>query len=155
MSGSSPKLIILLLPCAVQVDWRGNQVTQNRHWNLRSWVREMFWYVVFIFAFDSAFWVDCFLFLGSSSLFEDGEEDSGKSPANAPSVRVRRNDSVSRLQPDALGRRCTSKWRGSLYDPIYGICCHFCRLGFCFTPESRIDQWKHQMCLPSLSWFPD
>lgn len=65
---------------------------------------------------------------GSSGLFEDseGEDNRWKSPANAPSVRVR-NGLVSRLSPDALGQRCTSKWRGSFYDPVYGICCHFCR----------------------------
>lgn len=37
--------------------------------------------------------------------------------------------------PDALSRRCSSKARGSVYDPVYGICCHFCRFCakcFCF-----------------------
>ncbi|XP_051113642.1 uncharacterized protein LOC127239490 isoform X2 [Andrographis paniculata] len=27
----------------------------------------------------------------------------------------------------SLDGRCASKSRGSLYDPVYGICCHFCR----------------------------
>lgn len=34
------------------------------------------------------------------------------------------------LDPDRrtrLARRCDSKGRGSIYDPILGICCHFCR----------------------------
>ncbi|GAA0145471.1 hypothetical protein LIER_05654 [Lithospermum erythrorhizon] len=34
---------------------------------------------------------------------------------------------TERFSPEALSRRCTSKGRGSLYDPTYGICCHFCR----------------------------
>jgi hypothetical protein len=25
-------------------------------------------------------------------------------------------------------RRCDSKGRGAVYDPVLGICCHFCRL---------------------------
>ncbi|OUZ99388.1 Zinc-finger domain of monoamine-oxidase A repressor R1 [Macleaya cordata] len=33
----------------------------------------------------------------------------------------------NRLSPDALARRCDSKSRGSIYDSVFGICCHFCR----------------------------
>jgi cell division cycle-associated protein 7 len=34
------------------------------------------------------------------------------------------------LDPDRqarIARRCDCKGRGSIYDPILGICCHFCR----------------------------
>ncbi|KAL3512116.1 hypothetical protein ACH5RR_024833 [Cinchona calisaya] len=64
----------------------------------------------------------------SSGLCElsDVEHDGEKRPANAPIVRVKKGETVRLLQ-DALARRCTSKGRGSLYDPTYGICCHFCR----------------------------
>ncbi|KAL2462822.1 Zinc-finger domain of monoamine-oxidase A repressor R1 [Forsythia ovata] len=53
-------------------------------------------------------------------------EDDKKRPANAPLLSIKRG-LRAKLSPDALARRCTSKGRGSLYDPIYGICCHFCR----------------------------
>ncbi|KAI5660304.1 hypothetical protein M9H77_29097 [Catharanthus roseus] len=62
---------------------------------------------------------------GSIDRFEDsddGEYDSGKRAG----LRVR-NGLVSRPSPEALARRCTSRGRGSLWDPVYGICCHFCR----------------------------
>ncbi|CAA2973011.1 cell division cycle-associated protein 7-like isoform X1 [Olea europaea var. sylvestris] len=55
----------------------------------------------------------------------DSEDDKNR-PANAPLLSIRRS-LRPKLSPDALTRRCTSKGRGSLYDPIYGICCHFCR----------------------------
>ncbi|XP_057767648.1 uncharacterized protein LOC130987951 [Salvia miltiorrhiza] len=34
---------------------------------------------------------------------------------------------LSKISEEDLRRRCESKARGSLYDPVYGICCHFCR----------------------------
>ncbi|XP_076945635.1 uncharacterized protein LOC143616791 [Bidens hawaiensis] len=53
---------------------------------------------------------------------KDGEEKERR-PANAPYVDVRRCHS-----PDVSSeRRCMSKGRGSIYDPVFGICCHFCR----------------------------
>ncbi|XP_027125780.1 cell division cycle-associated protein 7-like isoform X2 [Coffea eugenioides] len=58
-----------------------------------------------------------------SDVEDDGEK---KRPANAPLMRVKRGE-IAWLSPDALARRCSSKGRGSLYDPTYGICCHFCR----------------------------
>lgn len=59
----------------------------------------------------------------------DSEDDKNR-PANAPLLSIRRS-LRPKLSPDALTRRCTSKGRGSLYDPIYGICCHFCRFCAC------------------------
>ncbi|XP_077234522.1 uncharacterized protein LOC143876714 [Tasmannia lanceolata] len=46
-------------------------------------------------------------------------------PANAPLLSV--HPSKLQLSPDVLSRRCDSKSRGSVYDPVLGICCHFCR----------------------------
>ncbi|XP_042003275.1 cell division cycle-associated protein 7-like [Salvia splendens] len=40
---------------------------------------------------------------------------------------VKRRSRRSGISEEALRRRCMSKERGSLYDPVYGICCHFCR----------------------------
>ncbi|KAK9110327.1 hypothetical protein Sjap_018387 [Stephania japonica] len=40
---------------------------------------------------------------------------------------VKEDDLKERLSPEFSARRCSSKGRGSLYDPVYGICCHFCR----------------------------
>ncbi|KAF8407597.1 hypothetical protein HHK36_006731 [Tetracentron sinense] len=51
----------------------------------------------------------------------EGEE---KRPANAPFLRVYASE--IRHSPDVLARRCDSKGRGSLYDPVFGICCHYC-----------------------------
>ncbi|XP_043695868.1 cell division cycle-associated protein 7-like isoform X2 [Telopea speciosissima] len=53
------------------------------------------------------------------------EEDEAKRPANAPLLNV--DTTKLRPSPDVLSRRCHSKDRGSVYDPIFGICCHFCR----------------------------
>lgn len=60
-------------------------------------------------------------------LFRKGEGDERR-PANAPLLSV--NASRVQLSPYALARRCDSRSRGSVYDPVLGICCHFCRFGF-------------------------
>ncbi|KAJ4974482.1 hypothetical protein NE237_007656 [Protea cynaroides] len=54
----------------------------------------------------------------------DGEEEAN-TPANAPRLKV--DTTELRPSPEVLSRRCDSKGRGSVYDPIFGICCHFCR----------------------------
>ncbi|KAH9298448.1 hypothetical protein KI387_030130 [Taxus chinensis] len=46
-------------------------------------------------------------------------------PANAPIPMC--SPAELQLSPDLLARRCDSKSRGSIYDPILGLCCHFCR----------------------------
>ncbi|XP_030472974.1 uncharacterized protein LOC115690679 [Syzygium oleosum] len=61
---------------------------------------------------------------------EDGEElwSTGcKSirPANKPLLKLQGLE--YHLSADASSRRCDSKGRGSIYDPIFGISCHFCR----------------------------
>ncbi|KAK4362070.1 hypothetical protein RND71_017311 [Anisodus tanguticus] len=56
----------------------------------------------------------------------DDEDDIEKRPANAPRLRVK-DGLMLHLSQDALARRCISKERGTIYDPILGICCHFCR----------------------------
>jgi hypothetical protein len=49
----------------------------------------------------------------------------GRRPANKPVVKV----SGLELQPEDSARRCKSKGRGSVYNPVFGISCHYCR--FC------------------------
>ncbi|KAJ8646772.1 hypothetical protein MRB53_008520 [Persea americana] len=56
--------------------------------------------------------------------FRKGDGDERR-PANAPLLSV--NASKVQLSPYALARRCNSRSRGSVYDPVLGICCHFCR----------------------------
>ncbi|KDP34748.1 hypothetical protein JCGZ_11902 [Jatropha curcas] len=51
-------------------------------------------------------------------------EEEENRPANAPLVK---GAEVLCLSPEASARRCNSKGRGSIYDPVFGICCHFCR----------------------------
>nr|POE91059.1 hypothetical protein CFP56_46356 [Quercus suber] len=46
-------------------------------------------------------------------------------PANMPLVKL--GGLEIQLSPEYSAQRCNSKGRGSLYDPVYGICCHFCR----------------------------
>ncbi|XP_073281868.1 uncharacterized protein [Primulina huaijiensis] len=49
-----------------------------------------------------------------------------KNPGNGFRGRPKRG-SLLMISPEALARRCERKGRGSLYNPVYGICCHFCR----------------------------
>ncbi|XVF09419.1 hypothetical protein REPUB_Repub07fG0091200 [Reevesia pubescens] len=59
----------------------------------------------------------------NSSSSDDGEE---KSPANAPSLKI--YDARHQISPEDSARRCRGKeGRGSIYNPVFGICCHFCR----------------------------
>ncbi|PWA47215.1 zinc-finger domain of monoamine-oxidase A repressor R1 [Artemisia annua] len=53
----------------------------------------------------------------------DDSEEKEMRPANAPFVDER----LCRSPGVPTERRCMSKGRGSVYDPVFGICCHFCR----------------------------
>lgn len=53
------------------------------------------------------------------------EENGKRRPENAHLPKYSRADLL--LCPDLLTQRCNSKNRGSIYDSIVGICCHFCR----------------------------
>ncbi|KAI3785354.1 hypothetical protein L1987_44472 [Smallanthus sonchifolius] len=53
----------------------------------------------------------------------DVDEEKEKRSANAPFVDVR----LCYSPEVSSERRCMSKGRGSVYDPVFGICCHFCR----------------------------
>ncbi|KAL4360464.1 hypothetical protein GQ457_04G039240 [Hibiscus cannabinus] len=60
---------------------------------------------------------------GSKSFSSEGRE---KRPANAPSVAI--NDASYQLSAQDSARRCRGKeGRCSVYNPVFGICCHFCR----------------------------
>ncbi|KAL9372335.1 hypothetical protein Peur_034579 [Populus x canadensis] len=54
------------------------------------------------------------------------EEEDEKRPANAPLVKVK-GVMQTQLSPEASARRCSSKGRGTIYNSVFGICCHFCR----------------------------
>ncbi|KAI3463548.1 hypothetical protein Pfo_020211 [Paulownia fortunei] len=69
---------------------------------------------------------------GALGYLEGGGSDSSrngkeKGPVNGRMVRATRGLMRSQISLEALARRCDSKGRGSWYDPVYGICCHFCR----------------------------
>lgn len=51
----------------------------------------------------------------------------GRRPANKPVVKV--SGLELQLSPEDSARRCKSKGRGSVYNPVFGISCHYCR--FC------------------------
>ncbi|KAG8639847.1 cell division cycle-associated protein 7 isoform X1 [Manihot esculenta] len=57
---------------------------------------------------------------------EEESSDREKRPANAPFLNIK-GVKLPSLSPEASARRCHSKGRGSIYDPFFGICCHFCR----------------------------
>ncbi|WRX18552.1 Zinc-finger domain of monoamine-oxidase A repressor R1 - like 4 [Theobroma cacao] len=60
---------------------------------------------------------------GSNSSSGEGEE---KRPANAPLVKT--YGARHQLSPEDSARRCRRKeGRGSVYNSVFGICCHFCR----------------------------
>ncbi|XP_021292200.1 cell division cycle-associated 7-like protein [Herrania umbratica] len=60
---------------------------------------------------------------GSNSSLGEGEE---KRPANAPLVKI--YGARHQLSPEDSARRCRRKeGRGSVYNSVFGICCHFCR----------------------------
>ncbi|XP_030541157.1 uncharacterized protein LOC115748706 isoform X2 [Rhodamnia argentea] len=69
------------------------------------------------------------LSLEGSGHEEGGEfwSTGGKSirPANKPLLKLQ--GLKYHLSADASSRRCDSKGRGSIYDPLFGISCHFCR----------------------------
>lgn len=48
-------------------------------------------------------------------------------PANKPLVKV--SGLELQLSPEDSARRCKSNGRGNVYNPVFGICCHYCR--FC------------------------
>ncbi|KAE8723588.1 Zinc-finger domain of monoamine-oxidase A repressor R1 isoform 3 [Hibiscus syriacus] len=60
---------------------------------------------------------------GSKSFSSEGKE---KGPANAPAVII--NDASYQLLSLDSARRCRAKkGRCSVYNTVFGICCHFCR----------------------------
>lgn len=58
------------------------------------------------------------------SFHSNGREENNR-PANMPLVKI--NGKELHLSHESSFRRCNSKGRGSVYDPVFGICCHFCR----------------------------
>ncbi|XP_054794293.1 uncharacterized protein LOC129299840 [Prosopis cineraria] len=48
-----------------------------------------------------------------------------KRPANAPLIKLK--GAELQLSAESSAVRCNSKGRGSVYNPVFGICCHFCR----------------------------
>lgn len=55
------------------------------------------------------------------------ENSKEKNSGNVTPGRPKRGGRLLMIAPEVLARRCESKGRGSLYNPVYGICCHFCR----------------------------
>ncbi|KAF3437823.1 hypothetical protein FNV43_RR20579 [Rhamnella rubrinervis] len=61
----------------------------------------------------------------SEETFCSNGREEHKRPANMPLVKI--NGKELHLSLESSSRRCNSKGRGSVYDPVFGICCHFCR----------------------------
>ncbi|KAL2344140.1 hypothetical protein Fmac_005425 [Flemingia macrophylla] len=53
------------------------------------------------------------------------EKGEKQRPGNAPFINLR--DLDLQISAETSARRCHSKGRGSVYNPVLGICCHFCR----------------------------
>lgn len=69
---------------------------------------------------------------GDNSSWEEGECED-KRPANFPLVKI--SGSSHQLSPEDSARRCggSRQGRGKVYNPVFGISCHFCRLISLFT----------------------
>lgn len=63
---------------------------------------------------------------GDNSSWEEGECED-KRPANFPLVKI--SGSSHQLSPEDSARRCggSRQGRGKVYNPVFGISCHFCR----------------------------
>ncbi|RVX17894.1 hypothetical protein CK203_004180 [Vitis vinifera] len=61
--------------------------------------------------------------LGKVGVSKKNREEETR-PANMPLVKV--TALQAQLSPDIMIQRCNSKSRGSVYSPVFGICCHFC-----------------------------
>ncbi|KAK6127845.1 hypothetical protein DH2020_013517 [Rehmannia glutinosa] len=65
---------------------------------------------------------------GRLSYWEDSDKDGKeKGPVSWRMAKAEKDLIRRQISKEALARRCESKGRGSLYDPVYGICCHYCR----------------------------
>lgn len=95
------------------------------------------------------------LFLISICDTGDVSEEDEKRPANAPLVDWR----LCRSAEVSSERRCMSKGRGSVYDPVFGICCHFCRsistLSLSFSIFPLVMRVASGLCKiqPSISYY--
>ena len=94
----------------------------------------------------------CFCFFLPLDLGEADEDEEGSPrtvrtaeaksvrPANMPLVEIKGVKAC--LSAEASAARCSSRGRGGVYDSVYGICCHFCRLllpqSFCFGLSSVV-----------------
>ncbi|MCL7022404.1 hypothetical protein MKW94_016880 [Papaver nudicaule] len=41
--------------------------------------------------------------------------------------KEKEHEEKNKISSDTLSKRCDSRSRGSIYNPVFGICCHFCR----------------------------
>lgn len=79
--------------------------------------------------------------LGKVGVSKKNREEETR-PANMPLVKV--TALQAQLSPDIMIQRCNSKNRGSVYSPVFGICCHFCR--FCYTSNTLFfDFWMSDL----------
>jgi hypothetical protein len=56
-----------------------------------------------------------------------GVSEESEEKGRRPLVKV--SGLELQLSPEDSARRCRSKGRGNVYNPVFGISCHFCR--FC------------------------
>jgi len=71
---------------------------------------------------------DCLVHFVTDKVALYGEKEEKQRPANAPLVNL--SDADILLSSENSARRCNSKGRGTIYNPVLGICCHFCRFIF-------------------------
>lgn len=80
---------------------------------------------------------------------ESDVEEEEKRPANAPLVKVKGAMELQ-LSPEDSARRCNGNGRGIVYDPSFGISCHFCRyvtIWYCFISVLKIAVNHSPICL--------
>ncbi|KAI3920989.1 hypothetical protein MKW92_046620 [Papaver armeniacum] len=59
----------------------------------------------------------------------------------------------NKISSDALPRRCDSRSRGSLYNPVFGICCHFCRIQLLIVFSCSVCSYKIQFTIFRLQHY--
>ncbi|XP_027359267.1 cell division cycle-associated protein 7-like [Abrus precatorius] len=97
------------------------------------------------------------------TLSVEEDEIEQRRPANAPFIKLSVED--LKVSAEISAQRCNSKGRGSVYNSILGICCHFCRqkklcgeedckrCGNCDVNESCLGKTDCSVCHSSTGVF--
>lgn len=94
----------------------------------RNILEDQICYILLVHAVFFSVKGDCLVHFVTDKVALYGEKEEKQRPANAPLVNL--SDADILLSSENSARRCNSKGRGTIYNPVLGICCHFCRFIF-------------------------